>query len=427
MCGETVTKGETAVEYAWLQGHTDTIMEMLPYISQKTLAELFCQCCRYGKLEAVRAIIRATDISPNTEWKGTNALYLACRAKNVAIVEMLIAKGADVHRMSKWLVPNRNACGHRETEEPLRAPIHAVIMDWKASNNVACQQLLRLLLNGGADLEVKDDDGDTPLLSLFSRLDNADDVVVKGLLQAGADARAVDKNGNSIVQRYLACDSRNIQTLKMLFEYGASPKTIGEHGDTIIHSVLRTIQRDKSHDFTLASIKFLIEKGTPCDVRNKRELTAVEYAANNSMCQLDTFIVLLRACSDEDARKRCTWKLSGRDTKEETVKYIHELQKLGVSLEERDDKGRTVLLTSVGSTDLFDAFIECGADVNAVDLESQGVLHHYITYVTRSRGRLDDHTREHRLVQLVNMGLDPLKVCTHGPTNTGSILTADSG
>jgi ankyrin repeat protein len=427
MCGDTVTKGETAVEYAWLQGHTDTIMEMLPYIPQKTLAELFCQCCRYGKLEAVRAILKATDVSPNTEWKGTNALYLACRAKNVAIVEMLLARGADVRRMSKWLVPNRNACGHREIKEPSRAPIHAIIMGWKSSNNVACQQLLRLLLNAGADLEVKDDDGDTPLLSLFSFRNTADDIVVRGLLQAGADARAVDKDGNSVVQRYLSSESRNIQTLKLFFDYGASTDTIGQFGETIIHTVLRTSHSDKPYTFTTAVILFLLEKGTRFDIRNESGCTAVEYAASSSECPLDIFTILLQACSDEDARKRCMWKLGAKKFKEETVKCIRGLQKLDVSLEDRDDNGGTVLLTSVGSSDLFDAFIECGADLNAVDSKGQGVLHHYLAHVTSQHGRLDDHTRKKRFVNLVNMGLDPLKVRTHSSASTKSMLIESPG
>ncbi len=35
MCGEIITKGETAVEYVCIQGHTDTIMAILPFINRK--------------------------------------------------------------------------------------------------------------------------------------------------------------------------------------------------------------------------------------------------------------------------------------------------------------------------------------------------------------------------------------------------------
>jgi ankyrin repeat protein len=161
ICGDVSTKGETAVEYAWLQGHTDTIATMLPFLTPETLEELFCQCCRYGKFEAVRAILKATDVSPNSKYSGATALYLACRAQSVGIVELLLAKGADVHQTSEWEITNRNACGAQVRQEPLRLPIHGVVMGWKRTNNIACQQILRLLLNAGADIEAKDTHGDT--------------------------------------------------------------------------------------------------------------------------------------------------------------------------------------------------------------------------------------------------------------------------
>ncbi|RDL32415.1 Ankyrin [Venustampulla echinocandica] len=414
MCGEISTKGETAVEYAWLQGHTDTIMEMLPFITPETLGELFCQCCRYGKFEAVRAILEASGVSPNTEWNGASALYLACRAQNVAVIELLLAKGADVHRTSEWLVPNRNACGHGAIKEPLRTPIHATVIGWKIANHIACQQILRLLLNAGAGLEVKDANEETPLLSLFNDQNAADDIVARGLLQAGADVLAVDRNGDSIVHRYLLNGSKNIQTLKLFFEYGARIDSLGQGGQTIIHRALQSSYGDQSFEFTAASIDFLLEKGARCDIKDEYGCTTVESAATNSDCPLETFTILLQACFDADVLKRCMWKLSSRRNQEETVKFIRALQKLGVSLEDRDDSGGTALLASVGSVDLFDAFIECGADLNAVDSTGKGVLHHYLAHVARHRGRLDNYAFPQRFVDMINMGLDPLKVDHEG-------------
>ncbi len=93
LCGEVSTKGETAVEYAWLQGHRDTILMMLLFLRPEALEELFCQCCRYGKFEVVRALLTAIEISPNATYSGATALYLACRAQNLEIVELLLSKG----------------------------------------------------------------------------------------------------------------------------------------------------------------------------------------------------------------------------------------------------------------------------------------------------------------------------------------------
>jgi ankyrin repeat protein len=411
-CGEVSTKGETAVEYAYLQGHTDTIMIMLPFITPETLEEMFCQCCRYGKFEAVRAILKTTSLSPDSKSGGATALYLACRAQSVGIVELLLAKGADVHQTSEWRVTNRNSYGSRTHEEPLRTPIHAVVIGWKSANNIACQQVLRLLLNAGADIEVKDANGDTPLLSLFAKGGSPDNVVVKGLLQAGANVLAVDRNNDSVLHRCLD-GSHDIQILKLLFEYGARADFFGNDGDTIMHTALRNSNWNEKSQCACV-INLLLEMGARCDVKNKHGLAAVEVAASNFDCSLETFTVLLQACSDIDVLKRCIRRLSSRHSTDEAVKFIRTLQRFGVSLEDRDSNGGTVLLARTGFKELFGAFIECGADINAVDSRGRGVLHHYVSGCHSHR----PGESLQRLVDMVDMGLDPMQVSTGKPSSS---------
>jgi ankyrin repeat protein len=408
-CGEVSTKGETAVEYVWLQGHTDTIMIMLPFLKLKTLEELFCQCCRYGKFEAVRALLRATEISPNSTYSGATALYLACRAHSVGIVELLLAKGADVHQTSKWKVTNRNACGGRVREEPLRLPIHGLVKGWSVANNLASQQILRLLLNAGADIEVKDSKGDTTLLGLFRDHNHpdADFVVASGVLQAGANVLAVDENGDSVLHRCLR-GLKDIRVLKLLFEYGAQPDVIGKGGDTILHTAMsHSSFKGKGLSMTDV-INLLLRMGTRCDVKNNEGVTAVEYAACNYHLSLETFTALVQACEDMGTLKRCMWKLCAWKDKTDTPEYIRLLQKLGVSLEERDSNGATVLLKSTNSKELFTAFLECGADLKAVDARGKGCLHYYIS----SNPYDQPHESLQRLVEMVDMGLDPMQVST---------------
>ena len=406
-CGDVSTKGETAVEYAWLQGHTDTILIMLPFLNPETWEELFCQCCRYGKFEAVRALLKATDISANSTYSGATALYLACRAQNVGIVELLLAKGADVHQTSKWKVTNRNSCGSRVREEPVRLPIHGVVMGWKDNNNLACQQILRLLLSAGADIEAKDDNGDTTLLSLFRDQNHSDAefVVVSGVLQAGANVLAVDKDGDSALHRCLR-GLKDIRILDVLLEYGAQVNVVGKGGDTILHTAM-THSSYKGKGLSMPDvINLLLEKGARCDVKNNDGITAVEYAASNHDCNLETFEVLLRACADADTVKRCMWKLYAWNGRKDIPDYIRLLQKFGVSLEERNSDGATVLLKSTNSKELFAAFLKTGSDPKVVDSKGRGVLHYYIS----GNPHEQPHECLQRLEEMVNMGLDPMQV-----------------
>jgi ankyrin repeat protein len=406
MCGDVSTKGETAVEYVWLQGHTDTIITMLPFLTPETLEELFCQCCRYGKFEAVRAILKATDLSPNSKSSGATALYLACRAQSVAIVELLVAKGADVNQPSEWKVKNRNSCGRRVHEEPLRLPIHGVVMGWRSANNLACQQILRLLLNAGANIEAKDADGDTALLSLFSDRNSpdTDSVAVRGLLQAGANVLVVDDDGDSVLHRCLQ-GSQDTQILKLLFEFAARADVIGKDGNTVLHTALNNSHRRAESQCMADVVNLLQEKGARCDVKNNDGCTAIEAAACTRDCSLETFTVLLQSCSDIDTLQRCMWKLT-REKKEENVEFIRLLQSFGVSLEHRDSNGATVLLTRTRTKELFAALLECGADPHAVDSKERGVLHHFIS------GSPYDQPRDclQRLGDMVDMGLDPMQV-----------------
>ncbi|RDW73411.1 ankyrin-3 [Coleophoma cylindrospora] len=410
ICGNVSTKGETAAEYAYLQGHTDTIMTMLPYFTPETLEEIFCQCCRYGKFEAVRGILERSNMSPNARSSGATALYLACRAQSVSVVELLLAHGADVHQTSEWVVKNRNCCGHRERKEPLRTNIHAVVMGWKSTNHIACQQIVSLLLGAGADLEARDADGDTPLLSLFADHGSPDNVVVKGLLRLGADVLAVDKDGDTVLHRCLRV-SQEIQTLALLFEYGANVNSTGNSGQTVMHTVLRYHRADSS-SCMIDVINFFLEKGARCDVKNNDGSTAVEDAAMNSHCSLEVFMLLLEACCDADLVQRCMWKLSSRPKSEETVEFVRQLQKFGASLEDRNTDGETILLASLRDDKLLEAFIECGADLNVVDSGGRGVLHHYILGDIRYAG--GDPLQ--RFVEMVDMGLNPKQVDYDGNT-----------
>jgi ankyrin repeat protein len=399
-CGQRSTKGETAVEYAYLQGHTDTMMAMVQFLTSEALEEMFCQCCRYGKLEAARAILNTTSVSPNAKSCGATALYLACRVQSVGVVELLLAKGADVHQTSKWRVKKRNACGKSVYEEPLKMAIHGAVKDWKCSNNVACQQVLRLLLNAGADIEAKDAHGNTPLLSLFFERSSPDHAAVKGLLQAGANVLAVDKNGESVVHRCLS-NSHHVEILKLLFEYGARIDVLGHKRNSALHVALTNFPANSQE--TPAVINLLLEKGARCDVENEDGSTAVEDAAHNMHCNLETFTMLLQACSNPDALKRCMWKMGHR---KDAVQFIRALQGAGVSLENRDSNGGTVLLKSTQTKELFEAFVECGADLKVVDSNGRGILHHY---VSGCQSNLAGPAVQ-RLVEMINMGLNLLHV-----------------
>lgn len=174
-----------------------------------------------------------------------------------------------------------------------------------------------------------------------------------------------------------------------------------------MHTALLNSYQIGESQYTTDVIHLLLKMGARCDVKNRNGSTAVEYAASTPSCSLDTFTVLLQACSDMDAIKRCLWTLCSQRDKDETVQFIRALQRFGVSLEDRDKNGVTVLLSHTVPKGLLGAFIECGADIHAVDPKGRGLLHCYVA--SRNNSARDV---VQRLVDLVDMGLDPMQVST---------------
>ena len=405
--GEKSTKGETAVQYVCRQGHTETILVMLPFIQPQTLIEMLCQCCRYGKVEAVRAVLEHSDVPPNSKFWGATALYLATQAQSIKCVEMLLARGADVHATSEW-TPKDGWHPRRSNQGKIEKPINILSQVWKDSNHIACQSILGQLLRAGANLEYQDGAGETPLLSAIPAQGTPSHMAVKVLLEAGANVSVIDRRGNNVLHRFLQAH-RDVQMLELLIKHGANLEARGNHGNTVLHLTLTPPSSTYGPDSLDDVIEFLLNNGARslCSVKNDSGRTALEAAAHSRDCSIGTFKLLLDACSDEAARRRCLWALGFRKSKEETAQFVQAIVAAGVPVDSRDGNGRTALLSSTRSPDLFQVLLDCGAQLEAVDSSGRGALHHYI---------FNSGSSAERLRTLVNMGLDPHKVDNDGNT-----------
>jgi uncharacterized protein len=81
------------------------------------------------------------------------------------------------------------------------------------------QAWLNFLLAKGAETEVRDNDGTTPLL-LATRLDDAD--AMRTLLQAGARADSTDSRGETPLM--VAVHQRSLPAIRLLLAAGADPR-----------------------------------------------------------------------------------------------------------------------------------------------------------------------------------------------------------
>ena len=123
-------------------------------------------------------------------------------------------------------------------------------------------EIIRLLLEGGAEVDSRDRCDVTPL-HYASRIGRND--VVNLLISYGADVNA--KDAHDITALHLASFNGHVEIVKTLLEHGADVNTKDAIGDTPLHS-------GSAH---LEVIKLLLERGAYTNVKNGEGLTPLEH------------------------------------------------------------------------------------------------------------------------------------------------------
>jgi ankyrin repeat protein len=416
--GERSTTGEMAVEYLCDLGHTESILEILPFVKPETLEEILCSCCRYGKFEAMRAVLENSAVSPNAIFEGATALYLATNHPSAKCVDYLLARGANPNLASEWQ-PMAFHRWNRVPKEDRRMPLHNLAISWR-SPHADYQLIFDSLVKAGADLEARARNDETPLLLLLntypgsSITDKSCLPAIKSFLEAGSDISAVgDATGpegrvarRTILQRLLEGD-QDMSVFELLLEHGADIHVRDKGGNNALHLSLGS-----SHypwvepEVVDMVVSKLLARGVQADARNEMGLTPLELAVRKSSCSLQTVKLLIQSCPDSEARQRCL-SLIERRPKGEIDALLQMLVSAGVSLEFRDKSGATPLLTATRSPERFQLLLDHGAKVDVEDNRGQGILHYSVRR---------DHPSVERLEQLVRLGLDPKKVDLEGNT-----------
>ena len=221
-------------------------------------------------------------------------LMIAALRNDYDMVKFLVEKGADV-----------NAKTHSEYSSvvtPLLLSLDYEHIEFRYDEN---SFVAEYLINNGADINVKNNHGETPLM-YASKLHNIK--VVELLIQKGADINAFNNYGNTAliygvnnletvkllvengadVNFYKggstalisACEyshERNIDVIKYLVSKKANINAQDNEGDTALNKTLDTSDEGSIDilDFEIAN--FLIEQGADVNIKNKREYTPLIY------------------------------------------------------------------------------------------------------------------------------------------------------
>ena len=415
--GEMSTKGETPIEYACQNGNTESVCEMLKYMTQADLDEALCLAIRNDRSETILAIFAQAEPSPNAMLDGRTALYLASAKSQEETIRQLLARGADASLLSgHGGNPFRRPIygGLNGNKTPQWTPIHGLVGYSNRCKPGQFRRVLQLLICAGVDIEAQDLNGDTALLMLIPTAINRpeDAHKVKILLECGANASAVDKKGACALHRSLA-HRANLDLIKMLLDHGAKVEALKDCASVLRTTVslnLYNQNSEKEMEGFRKCIELLLQHGAVCDFE------VLKSAFANKYCNIEILNLLLASSKISAHEKGLLLHHIGRGETRDPTALIELLVEQGADIETRNSRGQTPFLSQVsqsGNWNTAKALMDNGARWDSVDAAGQSALWLCPRYYAAGFG--DDNWE-----RLVKMGLDPLQ-----PRNDGCNLLHD--
>ena len=346
---------------------------------------------RTGNVEAARVLIaRGANVNAVEKWRGQTALMWAVAQGQPAMVRELIARGAQVNTRSTV-----NSWSRQVTAEPraIYRPAGGLTPLLFAARE-GCVACAAALIEGGADLELADPEGISPLL--MAVINTRWDLAML-LLGKGADANTWDYWGRSAL--YAAVDLNTIprggrpdrpsldettplEVVARLLAAGANanarlklpPPFRNVGNDRGLDGLLTTgttplLRAAKALD--APAVRLLLRHGADISLTNSRGITPLMAAAGMGSVDADTRGFYL---SD--------------DTQKRAIDSLTLLLEAGGDVNAKDPRGLTPLheASRWGWNDVVRFLVAKGADLNAKDAKG-------LTPIDSAMGRAGGNSR----------------------------------
>jgi len=296
-------------------------------------------------------------------------------------------------------------------------PLHGCVL-WEDIENI------ELILERGEDINVKDNQGDTPFLYYLTapspythRYPKYDTNIIKFLIDNGADVNIEAQRKNfpnekkiyNIMQKdtgingkspihYLSEEKDYLESIRYLVEAGANIDKKDEDGNTPLMSAISSANTEVA--------QYLIEKGANINTKNNQNQTLLMkfdlgltsttdnendnkklFGSNNEEQVKELYELILQNTHDmnsvdKDCRNILMYTLANNTNSYTPILPKYRCVKLLLSagikniINEKDKDGETVLMKAVqlNLDDIVELFIENGANLNLIDNQGQTAL-----------------------------------------------------
>lgn len=224
------------------------------------------------------------------DYEGFTPLYFAIHNDDSDFMNILIANGAEVNTKypgGETLLKSAAKTGRTEAVQFLleaganinendngRTALHAMLDIGSSNYNKyrLSKDTLELLLSKGADVNLKDKDGRTPL---HFAAESADGDIVELLLDKGADINAKDDESGFTALHH-AAQFGNENAAELLITRGADINAKDNQGHTPLYTAV-------NHDYKFA--EFLISKGADSGIRTESGQTLLQLAQQRKQAE----------------------------------------------------------------------------------------------------------------------------------------------
>jgi len=208
--------------------------------------------------------------------------------------------------------------------------------------------IVEMLLKAGANIDLANEDGLTPLNIASQSKNNL--TVVEALLKAGANMDIANKDGETPI--YIASMRDNLPVFELLLKAGANVDIANKDGETPINKA--------SQYGNLTIVEALLKAGANMDIANK-------YGETPILCAFDkghdkVVETLLKAGAKLDESRMNLFSASEKGH----TGIVSSLLKAGAKLDSVDNDGNTALMLAAvnGHFELVKQFIKSGANVD---------------------------------------------------------------